>query len=272
MAQDCGDFFISYHGQIDTRGWRRHGVRLRLMDALYDQRLWLSGALRSCGKEAAGIERQSVLVVAVDVPGREAKLRQVTAAIAASRHAVELAFAPMGDAGKFDNINKALSGKRLSRYDWLLIVDDDIALPTGFLDLLIGEAVRRGFKMAQPAHRFLSYSTYKVTERHWASVARRTGFVECGPVSLLHRDTFADLVPFPSSRWSWGLDLYWAELARQRGWPIGVIDAVPIRHLRPVAGSYDVGAATEEATRFLTARGVAPRRQDLLKTFGAYYR
>jgi hypothetical protein len=273
MADDCGDFFLSRYGQIDAQlGWRRHRVALRLMDALFDQRLRLSGALRRSAKWAAGVERQSVLVAAVDVPGRGAELRRVAAEVATSRHAVELTFAPMGQAGKFDNINTALIEKSLSSYDWLLIVDDDIALPRGFLDLLIGEAIRRGFKLAQPAHRFLSYATFEITERHWATVARRTGFVECGPVSLFHRDTFSDLIPFPSLRWSWGLDLCWAEVARQRGWPIGVIDVASIRHLRPVASSYDGAAAMEEAIRFLAGRGIAPHRKDVFKSFELYRR
>ena len=197
-------------------------------------------------------------------------LRKIAAAVATSRHAVEFAFQPMGHAGKFDNINLALAKKSLRDYDWLLIVDDDIALPKGFLDLLIGEALRRGFKLAQPAHRLLSYATFEITERHWSTVARRTGLVECGPVTLFHRDSFSELLPFPSLRWSWGLDVHWSEVARQHGWPIGVIDVAPIRHLRPVAGSYNWNAAKEEAIGFLAARRIAPRRKDLLKNFELY--
>ena len=34
----------------------------------------------------------------------------------------------------------------------------------------------------------------------------------------------------------WGLDVHWAALARERGWPIGVVDATPVGHtLRPAA-------------------------------------
>jgi hypothetical protein len=270
MTDNCGSFFSSYYGQVARSNSRLHRVKLRLIDAIYDLQLQLSGALQRCVRSAALVERQSVLLAAVDVPGREATLRRVTADVANSRHAVEPTFVPMGSLGKFDNINKALIGKSLSRFDWLLIVDEDIAVPRGLLDILIGEALQRGFKVAQPAHRFLSYATFDVTQRKWAAVARRTRFVECGPVSLFHRDTFAELIPFPSSRWGWGLDIYWAEVARRNGWPIGVIDAAPIRHLRPVAGSYDPKEATEEAIRFLTTFGIAPRREDLLRTVELY--
>ena len=271
-TDDCREFFTSSYGQNGRQRWRRYPAVLRLLDALYDQRLRLSGALGRCAKWAAGVERQVVLVVGVDAPGRGEELRQVTAELASSRHAVDVTFAPMGQAGKFDNINAVLGGKALSRYDWLLIVDDDITVSSGFLDLLIGEALHRGFKLAQPAHRFLSYASFEVTERHWAAVARRTRFVEIGPVSLFHRDSFADLLPFPSLRWSWGLDVYWAAVARQRGWPIGVIDAVPIRHLRPVGSAYDRAVAIEEGSRFLAARGIALRREDVLTTVELYRR
>lgn len=269
MADDAGDFFTLRDGQIFRRGWRRHRAALRAMDCLYDQRLRLSGALRRCAKRAAEIARQHVLIAAVDVPGRGAELRRVIDALCASRHAVEVAVAPMGQAGKYENINTALGEKSLARYDWLVVVDDDIAVPGGFLDLLIGEAFWRGFKLAQPAHRFQSFASFEVTERHWATVARQTGFVETGPVSLFHHDTFADLIPFPPLRWSWGLDLCWCDVARQRGWPIGIVDATPIRHLRPVAVAYDPDAAMDEAARFLAARGIAPRR-GVLGTVKAY--
>ena len=72
MVDDSGDFFVQFHGQIAQSRWRRNEMASRLMDALFDERLRLSGALRSSAKWAAGIERQSVLVAAVDVPARSA--------------------------------------------------------------------------------------------------------------------------------------------------------------------------------------------------------
>jgi hypothetical protein len=169
----------------------------------------------------------------------------------------------MKPVGKFENINHAIADHELSKYNWLLVVDDDIAVPDNFLDVFLYLAHSYGLKLAQPAHKFLSYASFKITERHWGSQARSTGFVEIGSVSLLHRDTFADLIPFPPLRWSWGLDVFWAQCAKRRGWRMGVIDAVPIRHLRPVGGSYDIRAARDEAIAFLTSQGVTISRAEM---------
>ena len=50
----------------------------------------------------------------------------------------------------------------------------------------------------------------------------------------------------------WGLDLHWGGLAQERGWRLGIVDAVPIRHeLRAVAATYDRQAALDEMRRFL---------------------
>src|SRR5258708_5519036 len=217
---DCGDFFTNPYGAIAFRRWRERPLALRLMDGLYDLRLRASGAAWRCASSAARIKRQAVLIAAVAGPARGEALNRLIAALRRGRHRVDAAIEPMGQAGKFENVNAALSGVSLDRYDWLLIVDDDVAVPDGFLDIFIGEASRRGFKLAQPAHRFRSYATFELTERQWGTVARRTGFVESGPITLLNRDTFADLLPFPSQRWGWGIDLYWADVARQRRWPI----------------------------------------------------
>ena len=57
----------------------------------------------------------------------------------------------------------------------------------------------------------------------------------------------------------WGLDARWSAIAAERGWPIGVIDATPIRHLRPVAAAYPRDAAIAEAEAFLDGRAYVTR-------------
>jgi hypothetical protein len=256
------DFFTALDGSIPDARWRRYWKILRLLDAASDARTAV-GRRRS--REAArDVPAQAVLLTAVEVPGREADLQRVIERITGkTHHYVTTSITDMKPVGKFDNINRAISDYDLTKYDWMLVVDDDISLPDDFLDLLLYFSYVCNLKLAQPAHRFLSYSTYAITERHWGSQARRTGYVEIGPVSLLHKDTFADLIPFPSLRWSWGLDILWSHLARRQGWKMGVIDAVPIRHLRPVGGSYDWVAARDEAIEFLRAHGITLSRAEI---------
>jgi len=261
-AAPIAEDFSAVGGWIPRTRWRRYWKLLRLLDAAADARRWW--ALRGVRRDLAAAPPANVLLAAIRVPGREAALDRVLAALAATtRHRVTLAVAEMAPVGKFANINRALAGHDPAGYDWLLIADDDIAVPDGFLDLLLYFAARCDFKLAQPAHRFLSFASFAVTERHWGALVRRSGFVEIGPVTLLHRDTFADLLPFPELRWAWGLDIWWADLARRRGWALGVVDAVPIRHLRPIGTAYDTDAARAEAQAFLARQGVAIGRAEL---------
>ena len=76
-----------------------------------------------------------------------------------------------------------------------------------------------------------------------------------GPVLAMSRRAFAELHPFPEEGMGWGADLHWAAVAAQRGWRLGVADAVPVRHdLRPTAAGYDPEVARVEAERLLSSR------------------
>jgi hypothetical protein len=91
-----------------------------------------------------------------------------------------------------------------------------------------------------------------VTRRRPGVVARRTAFVESGPVVGFHKTTFESMLPFPRLRAGWGLDSHWSAIARERRWPIGVLDAVAVQHgLRRIASAYDRQEAVAEARRFL---------------------
>ncbi len=173
----------------------------------------------------------------------------------ASRHHVAFESAPVGGLGKFENLNALLAAHPARSHDWLLVIDDDVGLPSEFLDVFLFLAERFDFRLAQPAHRRRSHAAWAVTQRRVGSVARQTAFVEIGPVTAFHASTFDLLLPFPELRIGWGLDAHWSALAREQGWPIGVIDATPVTHrLRPVASSYQHGAAVEEARVFLSDR------------------
>jgi hypothetical protein len=195
-----------------------------------------------------------VLVLSVertDVPNLLGAARDE---LARSRHDVTLAVGSAGDRGKFDNLNALLAEHPAGTYDWLLVLDDDVALPPHFLDRFLFLAERFDFKLAQPAHRHRSHAAWPVTRRQPA-VARRTQFVEIGPVTAFHRDTFDALLPFPPLRMGWGLDAHWGAVARERGWPVGIVDATPIRHgLRRTGSGYAHPDAVAEARTYLADR------------------
>jgi hypothetical protein len=176
-----------------------------------------------------------------------------------SRHEVQVYFAPPAGRAKFENLNLLLANHSFSDRDWLLLVDDDVALPPGFVDNLLFLAERFALDLVQPAHWRSSHAAWRVTRRRHGSVVRETAFVEIGPVTAFARSTFPVLLPFPSLRMGWGLDAHWAALAREHGWRCGVLDAVAVRHAAAPAGAaYSREAAVAEARTFLARHPYLP--------------
>ncbi|HEY2283335.1 MAG TPA: glycosyltransferase [Solirubrobacteraceae bacterium] len=198
---------------------------------------------------------RSVLAIGVVRSEHAALAAGVRAELERSRHQVELHTCPPGERGKFENLNRLLGEHSASGHDWLLVVDDDIELPRGFLDRLLFLCERFDLQLAQPAHRSRSHGAWPVTRRRSGSVVRETRFVEIGPVTAFARATFDTLLPWPELRMGWGLDAHWAALARERGWRCGVVDAVAIAHrAAPAASAYSYEAAVSEAREFLAQR------------------
>jgi hypothetical protein len=161
--------------------------------------------------------------------------------------------------GKFQNLNVLLAQAPERRPDWTIVVDDDVVFPDAFLDRFLGICEAFALDLAQPAQTLRSHSAWKVTRRRPAALARITRFVEIGPVTAFRRAPAAKLLPFPELRFGWGLDLHWAALALERGWRLGVVDAVPVRHeARTVAAGYPRREAEQEAARFLAERPFLP--------------
>jgi hypothetical protein len=248
-----GDTFLSgEHGHVAGRG----RVLRSAADAALDASLRLTGALRRIDALAAQMPAREVLIAGVDRPESD----QIDAALGElrrSRHRLRFAIGSTADprlaGGKFQNLNALLGGQAPA--DWLLVVDDDVALPPRFLDRFLALAERFDLDLAQPAQTLASHAAWRIVRRRPFSVLRETRFVEIGPVTAFSRRAAAELLPFPDLRYGWGLDAHWAALAAQRGWRLGIADAVPVRHdARPVASGYDSAAATAEARAFLAGK------------------
>ena len=132
-------------------------------------------------------------------------------------------------------------------------------VPRAFLDRFVGVCEAFDLDLAQPAQTLRSHSAWKVTRRRPATLVRETRFVEIGPVTAFGRAAAAELMPFPELRYGWGLDLHWAAVAAERGWRLGVVDALPVRHESGlVAAAYARQDAVDEAARFLAERPYLP--------------
>jgi hypothetical protein len=268
--------FLSGDGGDVTDPWRRAKrtageVAYSAIDAVTGTRL---RAARLASRTRAPLE---VLVIGVYRDG--SLLADALPNLHSGRHDVRLAFGSMGavderlraetvaeglTGGKFGNLNAILdaaarTGGDRARPDWTIVVDDDVRLPRGFLDRFLAICETFGFDLAQPAQTLRSHSAWKVTRRRPASIARVTRFVEIGPVTAFGRRAAEELFPFPELRFGWGLDLHWAALAGQRGWRLGIVDALPVRHeSAPVGATYSRDDAVEEAATFLTGRPYLP--------------
>jgi hypothetical protein len=206
-------------------------------------------------RAAAASPRRRVLTLAIERADTANVLAAAHAELLRSRHEVEFVATDAGRRGKFENLQKLLAAHPALGYDWLLVIDDDVALPAGFLDAFVFLAERFGLALVQPAHRRRSHAAWDVTRRRAGAIVRETSFVEIGPVFAFHATAFDELLPFPPLRVGWGLDAHWSAVARQRGWRLGVIDATPVGHgLRPIATSYDRQAAVDEAREFLAGK------------------
>ena len=121
-----------------------------------------------------------------------------------------------------------------------------------------------------PAHNFHSHAAWLVTQRHWKTLVRKTRFVECGPLTAFRADILPHVLPFPVTRWAWGVDLIWAETAHRNGLSAGVVDATPIEHLRPISMSYNSTAAGTEAIELMKSERIIPDNREYLRTLARY--
>jgi hypothetical protein len=240
------------------------GLTARAGDLWLDARLRLGGAARKLDR--IDVPARDVLVMSVYRPGRE-RLSAALEQLASRKHRVTFAFGSMGEAtidgtvaahlgeGKFPNLNAVRAAAGGADPDWTLVVDDDVDLPDRFLDRFVAACEHAGLALAQPAQTLMSHAAWPVTRRRGGRLVRETRFVEIGPVTAMSREVAHALMPFPELRYGWGLDAHWAALAQERGWRLGVVDALPVRHEHaPVAASYSSQEAIEEARRFLAGR------------------
>jgi GT2 family glycosyltransferase len=233
--------------------------RALVRDALADAVALARGQNRRLRRAAAVSPRRRVLALGVEREDRPNLLTAARDELLRSKHEVRFASTTVGGRGKFENLNRLLEEHPAAGHDWLVVIDDDVALPSGFLDAFVFLAERFELRLAQPAHRARSHAAYALTRRRAGSVVRQTRFIEIGPVFAFHAATFETLLPFPELRFGWGLDAHWSAVAEEHGWPEGIIDATPVRHgLRQIASAYSREDALAEAREFLAKRPYLP--------------
>lgn len=153
----------------------------------------------------------------------------------------------------------------------VLVCDDDVAFIEP-VDRFLALVEAFDLDLAQPAVTWSSEFTQPITAcRPWA-LARRTDFVEIGPVVFVGERARDVVFPMDeSASMGWGLELDWRDAmldGRIRG---GIVDATPVLHLGAVGGDY--GRADELALlrQRLADRGLRSLRQ-VQHTLETYWR
>lgn len=224
-----------------------------------DRRLLILGIyLTGVSNHAAALSRQLLSATHWDVDLHWAALRHASECESAQPDSILESLTRLHSPNrvpKFELINRLLSGIKLENYRYLLVIDDDIEIPEGFLDDFLAIQEARDFTLAQPARSHDSYTDHHFVNQLSGIESRSTRFVEIGPLVSLRRDGYKMLLPFDEAApMGWGLDFVWPLMLEQHNKRLGIVDATPIRHaLRKPVSTYDY-SNTESAMRTFLAQ------------------
>jgi hypothetical protein len=263
-------------GQSGIVTGRRARIAARARDLADEAASWLRLVPPRLTRAARGGGRDPVHVYGLYGADQAEAMARAVAELRGSRRPVAFTLGALDEAepsladvtaatgmrggGKFENLNRLLADAPPAGARWVIVIDDDVGLPHGFLDRFLHVAERLGFQLAQPALTHESHAAWPVMRRSRWTVARTTHMVEIGPLTAFEAPVGEALLPFPPLRMGWGLDAHWGALALEHGWRLGVVDATPIAHSsRLTASTYDRAEAVEELRRFLEHRPWIPR-------------
>ena len=161
-----------------------------------------------------------------------------------------------GSGGKPELLQRLLDGSPPSPSSWVVLSDDDYRFRRGSLVDLLALARTANLDLAQPAHRRFVNASHHITLVRPRVIARRTHFVEIGPLVVMSPAGRSALLPFPKALMGWGIEALWGAASLEGRIVAGIVDAVTIEHLGRVAGEYDRAAASTEIDRFVEEAGL----------------
>jgi hypothetical protein len=163
-----------------------------------------------------------------------------------------------GPGGRFHLLQACLEKLAVPDDAWLVIADDDVLIGRGGLRRVATVARAMGFDVAQPGHAWNSYYTYPFTLSRPLVVARRTDFIEIGPV-LLFSPSARRLVGAlgPESPMGWGTDVHWAATSARNEFVMGIVDMVRMRHISRPGRSYSRAVEERALRRALAEAGAS---------------
>lgn len=149
---------------------------------------------------------------------------------------------------KYKAVDLIIREQFKSDYDYVMIIDDDVMLPSNFFDNYFTIIRWLELTLSQPALTQKSYGSFLCNRQIRGAIAHLTAFAETGPVTCFEKK-LVPLVPWgDGSPMGWGLDFVWSRICMEKGWRIGVIDCTPVEHIVRKVGKY---YATEEERRLM---------------------
>lgn len=117
-------------------------------------------------------------------------------------------------------------------YDYIWLPDDDLNTTTENINNFFELIHQYDFSLSQPALTHNSYFSHAMLLQIKGLIFRETNFVEV-MAPCFSKDAFLKCwTTFNENKSGWGLDLLWPKILKKQ--KIGVIDATPIFHTRPV--------------------------------------
>lgn len=151
---------------------------------------------------------------------------------------------PIGAAGTFHRLipgtkvhgwRSALTDHEefISQYDYVALIDDDIDVDASSLTRLFEIGRAEGFMIFQPSLTWDSYFTYAGTIRNPLFEFRCVNYIEM-MAPFFATSALKQIAPLFEYGWESGIDLIWGSALLPEDRRFAIIDAVPIRHTRPV--------------------------------------
>lgn len=153
---------------------------------------------------------------------------------------------------------------------YVVVCDDDVVFQRGTLGKAVQVMQGAGFGVAMPAQGPASYANWAVNYRRRLTRARRSGFVEIGPVFMVSPEWRPRVLPFPEGiGMGWGLELAWHKLIRE-GCRLGIVDAVPMVHCEPAGATYDRRGESDRLERAMREAGITDYEAEVATTYQSW--
>jgi hypothetical protein len=141
-------------------------------------------------------------------------------------------------------------------YETVWVPDDDISIDAAAVERFFAIFAREGLALGAPGLDARSYWSHELTLATRSFDVRLTNFIEVMAPAFSREGLRLCGPAFASTRIGWGLDWAWSGLLASRPGAIGIVDATPMMHTRPVGGSYDLAEAGAEQDRIAARYGV----------------